>query len=325
MALKLKDKFEYAEVLETKVQAPPAETVGRGMYAWGGAPHDFQTASIVEDIANLSKFVIDYSEQLKQTNPTKVQKIPTLPKNVRMEDIQEAISDLSSIPVGIGKKNLEPITVNLVENISLTVGANKINVTENFIKSMIQLFKQLKTGVILIDGTKTLESEKPNVANYFNDKFDEVLKSLTDYVQGRIDKPDAQGNAVIIMYGVDKFVSKLTNAKEMENLTKLMKKYEKIPILLVDEGVKLKGYAFEGWMKQLDLGGEGIWIGTGLGDQSVLKVSGFNKEYSQQYPNNMAFHVMDGNANLFKTLDLFTSDDDTEEEQAAPEEGEASE
>ena len=185
------------------------------------------------------------------------------------------------------------------------------------------MFKQLKTGVILIDGTKTLETEKENVANYFNDKFDEVIKSLTEYVQGRIDKPETQGNAVIILYGVDKVISKLTNAKDMEGLTKLIKKYEKIPMVLVDEGTKLKGYAFEAWMKQLNLGGEGIWIGTGLSEQSVLKVTGFSKEYSQPYPNNMAFHVMDGSANLFKTLDIITSDDDEEEDSS--EEGEASE
>ena len=58
IALKLKDKFEYADVLETKVQAAPAETEGRGLYAWEGPPHEFQTGSIVEDIANLSKFMI---------------------------------------------------------------------------------------------------------------------------------------------------------------------------------------------------------------------------------------------------------------------------
>jgi len=335
MALKLKDRYEYADVLETKVTSPPAETEGRGLYAWSGTPHDFQTASIVEDVSNLSKYIIDFVEQLKQTNPVPVQKIPTLPKNVRMEDIQNALSDLTKLPVGIGKTSLEPVIVNPIENLSLAIAANKINVTETFIKSMLQVFKAIKVGVILIDGTKALESEKGNVANYFNDKFDEVLKSLTDYVQGRIDKPESQGNAVIMIYGVDKFISKLTTPKDMEGLAKLLKKYEKIPIVLVDEGVKLKGYAFEAWMKQINLGGEGIWVGTGLGDQTLFKISGFNKAFSLPYPNNMAFHIIDGSAEIFKVVDLYSSDNDEDDEEStgssgetqgeAPEEGESSE
>ncbi len=323
-ALKLKDRFEYSDTLEAKVQSMPAETPGRGLYV-DEIPHEFQTASIVEDVGELSKFIISFIEQLKPLNPTKVPKIPSLPKNVRMEDIQEKLSDLTAVPVGMMRQSLEIETINLKENICIAFAANKLQNMEKFIRSMLQVFKAIKTSVILVDGAKTLEDEKANVSNYFNDKFDDVIKSLKEYVEGRIADPNSKGNVVIIIHGVDKMVTKLTDSKMLEELTKLIRKYEQIPLLLADDGVKLKGYQFEGWMKGIYNGTEGIWVGTGLGDQSLIKVSGFNKEYSAQYANNMGYHVLDGTPSLIKLVDFITSDDEDDSEEEAPSGGDSSE
>ena len=53
MALRLKDSFDYADVLGGKTKQVPAEIPGRGMINNDGI-HEFQTGSLTEDVANLS-------------------------------------------------------------------------------------------------------------------------------------------------------------------------------------------------------------------------------------------------------------------------------
>ncbi len=305
-ALKLKDKFEYSEVLGTKVTIPPAETPGRGLLDNSG-PHEFQTASIVGDISELSKYVLTFIEELKKVNSTKVQKIPTLPDNVRFDDISEYIKDLTSVPIGIVRKSLDPLIINLKESIGYIVSSNKVQNTEKFVKSFLEVLKASKTSVILIDGMKALENDKQNVANYFDDNYDVVIDKIITYINDRIANKSA-GDVALIMYGVDKIKSKLSDDKKLNELTSLIKKNEEIPMILIDDALKLKQYQFDDWYKDLFGNAEGVWIGSGVSDQTLLKTTGFNKEYTLPYPNNMAFHVIDGMANLFKTIDFVTPD-----------------
>ena len=49
---------------------------------------------------------------------------------------------------------------------------------------------------------------------------------------------------------------------------------------------------------------DGIWIGTGLSDQNLFKLSKITKEMSSTYKNNFGFVITDGRADLIKTIEL---------------------
>lgn len=312
-ALKLKDKYEYTDVLGDKATMTPSETMGRGMVNNNGI-HEFQTASIVLELAELSKFMLAFIEQIKSINPTKAKKIPTLPEHVRLEDVLDSIKDLNNIPIGIIRKSLETLTINLKENIGYMIASNKIQNTTNFIKSLIEVLKGAKTNIILLDGMKSLIEEKDRVSNYFDDNFDTIIKKLTDFINDRIEKKTTN-NVAIILYGIDKIKSKITDNKAFEDFINLIKNYEQVPIILVDDALKIKQYQFDNWYKNIFTSTEGIWIGTGVSDQTLFKISGYNKEYTLPYPNNMGFHVVDGVATLFKTIDFVSKENNVEGDQ----------
>ena len=312
MALRLKDSFDYADVLGGKTKQVPAEIPGRGMINNDGI-HEFQTGSLTEDVADLSKFVIDFVKVQKDKNQTKAPKIPTLPEHVRLEDIMDEITDLKAVPIGIKKKNLETVKVDLLANVGNLVLSNKLSNTKKFVRSIVNLFKYMKVGTILIDTMNELSMEKPNVSNYFNENFDDVITKINDFVDKVIAQP-TQNNIVICIYGIDKLRTKLSDTKQLEDLFDKLKKHERIPIIVFEENNKIKNYAFDTWYKNLFTNPEGLWIGTGAGDQSVLKISGYNKEASQEIGNDMGFYIAEGIATLSKCLDFITQDGEEDEQ-----------
>lgn len=312
IALRLKDNFDYSEVLGGKTKQVPAEIPGRGMVN-NGAIHEFQTNSLTEDTSSLNKFIIDFINNEKTKNQPKAPKIPTLPEHVRLEDIMDDIKGLRSVPYGIKKKNLEVVKVDLQANVGNLVLANKLSNTKKFARSLVNMFKYMKVGTILIDTIGDLSAEKTNVSNYFNDKFDDVISKIDEFVDKVIETP-SQSDIVLCIYGIDKLRSKLEDVKKLEDLFAKLKKYEKIPIIVFEENNKVKNYVFDNWYKDLFVNPEGLWIGTGAGDQSTLKISGYNKETNQEIGNDMGFIIAEGIATLCKCLDFITQDGEEDEQ-----------
>ncbi len=305
-ALRLKDSYEYGDTLNGKTKQTPQDTPGRGMLNNDGI-HEFQTAFIVEDVGELNSYIIEFINQIKATKPPYAQRIPTLPDHVRIDDIREKLTTIESVPIGIIKENLDVLTIDYHANVGNIVSSNKIANTINYVKSLISVFKELKIGTILIDGVKALETEKANTSNYFNDNFEEVIKKLDEYVEQRISTNNETPVAIMI-YGLDKFVKKLDNNKSLEEFFDKCKKHEKIPIIIVEEAGKIKEYQFDSWYKSIFNVTNGLWIGSGASDQSLFKISSYNKEYSLEYNNDIGFYIEDGFAKIVKLIDFVSED-----------------
>ena len=306
-ALRLKDHYEYSETLSGKTKQVPQDTTGRGMIN-NGEIHEFQTVSLVEDVVNLNKFVIDFVTNEKTKNQHHAQRIPILPENVRLEDVEEHMNGLKSVPIGIIKSNLDVLSIDMKQTIGHLVISNKLANTKKYVRSLISLLKSKGISTILIDSINELSEEKENVIKYFNTSFDKVITTLIEFIDNCINQKQNSNNVVICIYGVDKLINKITDVKKLEELIKLIKKYENIPLIMVEDGSKLKQYAFDNWYKELFSSPEGIWLGTGAGDQTLLKISGYNKEHSAEYPNNMGFYIADGTAKLCKFIDFISTD-----------------
>ena len=111
-----------------------------------------------------------------------------------------------------------------------------------------------------------------------------------------------------MIYGLDKFVKKLDNNKSLEEFFDKCKKHEKIPIIIVEEAGKIKEYQFDSWYKSIFNVTNGLWIGSGASDQSLFKISSYNKEYSLEYNNDIGFYIEDGFAKIVKLIDFVSED-----------------
>lgn len=304
--LKLKDAYEYAELLGAKTRQTPPDIPGRGMINNGGI-HEFQTGYIVEEESELSKFLIEFTKEQKKLHQTKAQRIPILPEHIRLDDVIDTANGLESVPLGIVKGNLDILNIDLTSSVGKVVISNKLNNTENFARSLISLFRNMKIGTILLDGSNDLEEEKSNVSNYFNQNFDDVMGKIISFIDSRKTQSNPAPVAICI-YSLDKFIRKITDPDKFEAMIAKFKEYEQIPVIIFDEMSKLKAFVYDPWYKSIFEPSEGIWIGSGASDQTILKINGYNKEYTLDYPNDMGFYISDGSATIIKLLDFITQD-----------------
>ena len=92
--------------------------------------------------------------------------------------------------------------------------------------------------------------------------------------------------------------------KKLEIFMNEIKYLENINIVIADDYKKIKKYEYDSWYRMIQNDTDGIWIGTGLSDQNLFKLSKITKEMSSTYKNNFGFVITDGRADLIKTIEL---------------------
>jgi len=312
-AFKLKDSSDYASIFGTRTKLVPREINGRGLLNNNGI-HEFQTASIVASDDELNEYLQSFIQMQKQVNKSKAGRIPTLPDIIRINDIQEEISTLNNVPIGISKKELEVCVVDYLANLGNIISSNKLANTKKFVLSLFEVLKSIpNTSLMIFDPLKLLCLNKELYPNYYTDKLDQVLDSITEYIQKLIDAK-SQANGVILIYGLNKFISKVNDNSKIQNLCQLIKDYEKISLIVVDDGAKIKGYAFESWFTSIFNTSEGLWIGRGIADSSLLRLSNVTRDMTKDLKNNMGYYVNEGMATLIKLIDFLSKDEDDVDE-----------
>ncbi len=311
-ALKLKDSQDYSNIFNVRSNIIPRDILGRGIINHGGI-HEFQTAKIVESEDKLNDFEQEYIKQQNEKNSQKAARIPTLPDKVTFDLIKGNIKDLRSIPIGIQKNDLKMVTINLLDNIGNVVSSNKIDNTYNYLISLMSMLNTIKNiNIFIFDPMNKLTLIRNNFKNYYNDNFNEIIVNLQKYIEDLILK-NSTNEGIIIIYGINKFITNVDSSK-MEELFNTLKKYEKIGLLIVDDVLKIKNLAFESWFTNLFNLATGLWIGRGVTDQGVLKLSSFSTEMSKDIKNNMGYYIEDGHGELIKLIDFVSKEGEDDEQ-----------
>ena len=307
-ALKLKDYSDYMEIFGTRKRLVPRDLVGRGICQVGEI-HEFQVSSIVSNRDDLSNFILTFVQQKQNENQLRAKKIPALPNIVGIDDLNVNQISLSNIPIGISKKDLTTQFINLKNDIGFVVSSNKIGNMSIFVRSLLGLLINIPSiPIMILDGLKNLNLDTKLYPNYYTQDFDKVITELNSYVENLIKNNSVQ-EGVIVIYGVSKILSKLDNSKILQTLTGNLKKYEHIGIFIVEEFNKLKTYNMEIWFKNVFNTSSGLWIGRGLAEQSLFRISALNKEMMANYNNDMGFVINDNLATLSKLIDFITQED----------------
>lgn len=306
-AFRLKDASDYTIALGSRTRMTPRDIEGRGLLKNDGV-HEFQTASIVEDKNTLNEFIAAFVQEQKQVNQKNAQRIPTLPDIVRYEDVVDEIRNLQNVPVGISKGSLEIVTLDLFSNIGNIITSNKIVNTENLVKSLLSILVKIDNNyIIIIDALQRLKLDSTQYPNYYTSQFEEVLEQLDQSLIKQIEAKSTV-TGVIVIYGLNKFVSKIKETNKLTTFMKHLKEYEKMALIIVDDAPKIKPYAFEAWFTTLFNTRDGIWVGRGVSEQNVLRLSNITKEMSKDYKNDMGYMVNEGLGTLCKWIDFVSKD-----------------
>ena len=312
IAFKLKDVGDYSYCFNVSTKKQPKESFGRGICKNDALLHEFQTAFVCQDRTEENKIFVELFDKLNQQKYDPILKIPSLPEQVMLEDVKSKLKNTKHIPIGIEKSTLAIKSLDLTVDVGKTILSSKMKYLRYFVKNIITEIKSLNVNLIVIDPIKIYEDFGSQLKNYFSSDFDNKLEKINEFVQ----KNGTESETVIVFNCMSKFLNSLSDTAKVLELFENCKASEKCHILIADEVKKLKEFSSEKWYKLIDFS-EGIFVGPGVDDQNLYKISTYSRELSQKMPLNYGVYVLEGSFSIVKLIEfdkIVEGDDDDDEE-----------
>ena len=110
---------------------------------------------------------------------------------------------------------------------------------------------------------------------------------------------------VCFILGLDKFINDANIGES--NFYSLLKKAEQLKnysFVLIDNFNKIKSHEYNEWYKNYVSGDSGIWVGNGVGNQYLIKVSTSYKSMPNNCGNSFGYLIKQENATMVKLLGM---------------------
>ena len=324
LALRLNDESDYSAILGNCRGTKPSDIVGRGLINLG-AIYEFQTAMICPE-EELNETIRKKCKELADNSKTKAKGVPILPEKVTFNHIRDAFEGINKLPVGVEKQSLDVSTVNLKKGYITMLTSLDITILKNPLTQIGKLIDMLsETRFVVMDTEELIDPNDYKHIDYANSNLDEVFSKINEeinkaneaYVSNNFDKNAIASipTTVIIIAGLDKFISKLSddNKKLVGKMFEAGKELEKYCFLLVDSVDKFKKYEYEDWYRSSINNTRGIWVGDGIANQFTIKLAKTTKDLYDEVGNKFGYMVERGAPVLIKLLEDASPGDDSNE------------
>ena len=306
--LDMNSRDEYIDILGKIGNVIPADKLGRGLFKKEIA-YEYQTAKFCED-DKIIEFIKNKAVELDAVNSYKARKVPILPEVVTIDSISTAPFTLKQMPIGINNETLELVKYNFLADKAMVISANDLDTCSPFVNSLFKLFKKAgKIVTVLYDFANEMESSKDNVIAYANNNYDAFTDNIIKYAMDKI--VNTEFYLYIFINGVDKYRSDLSSDL-LDKLVELPGKYPNIRIVYFDGVYNMKKLIFEPFFQDNVINANGIWVGNGVSEQSVLKVSTYSKQQTATIGRDFGWVFKNGSVQLTKLLNC----EDNNEEQS---------
>lgn len=300
LALRLNDISDYNAIFG-KVDNVPRDFVGRGLFKIDDI-YEFQTSRITE-VGEENKYINAIGNKLKEINDYVAKNIPTLPKIVSLDYVSKYFKNISQTPIGVSKSSLEIVNYDFTSYLTTFVLSTTSINTSAFSRALLKQFSSLNDSqLIVIDFNNEISEIRNYIKYYYNNDSNKVMDMLIAYIKN-IKENNAKIRSIIYFQNFNKFKMKLDNSK-LDDFSNEIKNAENINVIIADDYKKLKKHEFDTWYRNIQNDTDGIWIGTGLSDQNLFKLSKITKEMNNNYKNNFGFIIQDGRGELIKTIEL---------------------
>ena len=313
LVLQFNDASDYTDVLQSRTRKEPSKVFGRGLIELDNV-YEFQTAYSY-NMERMTEFLKVISQRLRKICKTAAPKIPVLPEVVTIDNVEEKIGNLATVPIGIRKDNLDIATFNFnAESISLITSLD-ITTQKSFYIQLVKLFTKIPyQKVIVIDANKIFENGDIE-ENYINTKFDSIAEIIINNYNKEKEEYDKSNYSdeslkqfnknIYLIFGISNFLSRITS----DNKTKIMdvllgnKELNVDHFILIENADKLKSFGYDEWYKNGVDTSQGIWLGNGISDQYAIKLLSTPRELRQEIPDNFGYIVINGKATLIKIIE----------------------
>ncbi len=294
----MNNKDDYVGLLGKIGNVFPASFEGRGLFKKEIA-YEFQCATVC-DSDKLISYVNEVSRDLLNHNTYKPKRIPVLPEVVSFDFIDEIPMDLEHVPIGLNKNNLSVATFNFKAAKASILSAQNIESIIPFVSSLFQLFKKMKNiSTVVIDLGQIFKGKNLNVEGYCATNGNGFLDSLDNFIDHSI--LNTQFELVVFIINVDKFMNSVDKLKFKKLLDKVSS-MSNVSFVYVDQVYSLKKYVFEAWYTSSVNNVNGLWIGSNVVDQGVIKISDISKNHREKISNQYAWNVKNGTSSLVKLV-----------------------
>ena len=314
LVLQFNDSSDYTDILQIRTRKEPSKVFGRGLIEMDNNVYEFQTAYSY-NVERMSEFIKVISQRLRKICKTSALRIPVLPEVVTIDTVEEKIGDLSTVPIGIRKDNLDIETFDYnAESISL-ITALDITTQQPFYTQLIKLFTKIPyQKVVTIDAAKIFESDDIT-ENYVNSKFDSIAETIINNYNKQKEVYDKNNyseeslkdfkKTTYLIFGMSNFLSRISSENKTSIMNVLLnnKDLNVDNFVIIENTEKLKSFGYDEWYKNSVDPSQGIWLGNGISDQFVLKLLSTPRELRLEIPENFGYVVKNGKAVLVKIIE----------------------
>jgi len=293
LVLQIPNETEYRSLVGTERGFTPAKYFGRGAVNMEDAGYEFQTAYITlkKDINNLVRTA---SKKLQESYTTKAKKVPVIKDVVTVKDNTNILTN-EFIPVGYDINTKMPVSYLFNEKVNFVV-SHYIDINElDFINAIMYQLKLLGKEVTVFDMAEAYEKSYGIVC--YNSDFDNsIVKVYNDIVTNK-DK-----DKYYIILGTGYLKTKITKAKMIVNkIFENLSEFSNTHFIFFDTYDSLRDLQTELWYQNLNKD-SGVWLGAGVGNQSVINASRVSVEDKKLNFEYMAFVFDKGKYNVVKHI-----------------------
>lgn len=314
--MQLNDVTDYSIIVGKTDGLLPSKYKGRGLTALDRV-YEFQTA-YCKDVPDVQEFLREYCKTLKESATTFAKPIPVLPDIVNMEYVNPYITSLEVVPVGVNKKNLEINTLNLTNKVAYPVVAHEIHETISFVEELIKILSKITKTVLvdaeqIISGQNDVSEIRSDYELFVQELFFEMAERNNLYKDSKMDVTslDKYEERVYVIVGFKRLYEQLTSdgKEKLEILLEKAEYFYKFHFIIVDSLTQFNTYVYDSWYKCHITGGDGLWIGDGVADQYLLKLSKITSELYEEIGVEYGYLLTRNKYSLLKLLSSATDEE----------------
>ena len=311
LTMQLNDATDYSIVVGKTDGLIPSKYKGRGLVALDRV-YEFQTA-YCRNVADMQDYLREFCKELKQNSDAVAKPIPVLPDAVNLDYVSKYSDGIRNIPVGVGKKSLNVLGINLQNKVVYPFVSQEIYEMIPFVEEFVRVLSSGKPAII-IDAEQALSSELKECAafvtgsyeSFILDLFNEMVLRNNTYNDAGLNSAslDSFEERVYVIVGMKRLLEQLS-ADSKDKLSTLLEKGEaifKLHFVIIESVSGYGSFSYDAWYKRHLNGTDGVWIGDGIADQYFLKISKVTSDLYEEVGNDYGYLVSRNRPTLMKAL-----------------------
>lgn len=276
ISLQLSNDNDYRLLINAPKNLLPTKFFGRGLTIIDSKVFEFQTA-IISQKEQINETIKSFKQQAISKYKIGAKKIPIVPKFVTFDLIENKITDLQNVPIGISIKNKEIYYYNFIQKHINLILANNIYDKGKFLKAIIKSFNKIgNINIKIVDLANMFKVDREN-NNYFNKSFDIALNTISKELSV---ESNISSKNIYIFIGIGLYKKKLNqnSINLLDNIMMNVDKYTNSYFIVFDSYPSYKNIQADPWIKNKIDSSNGIWLGEGAGAQIAIQINDFTME-----------------------------------------------